>query len=277
MTFRFLLIILSMITADAPLAEEPRFRPLRMELISEFDSIQPGQRFHLGVRQRIAPGYHSYWRNPGTVGMPMQASWKLPPGFTAGDLLWPIPESGKMAAYTIWGYHDEALLATEIMVPTNAVPGTASTFTLAANWMCCGEACFPDNETLSITLPITEATRTNTSAHAAISRTLAAQPRSSDRWRVSVSTESDRYELRISPSSGLVRLPTSARFFDYDRQVSSDKGQAVHRSNNALRITLHQEEHTGDRLPRLRGMLVTDGYWEAGLKALAVDIPIPGR
>ena len=37
---------------------------------------------------------------------------------------------------------------------------------------------------------------------------------------------------------------------------------------------MQHEEHTGERLPRLRGILSTTGEWKPGTRNLAVDVPI---
>ena len=37
-------------------------------LLSEAASIEPGSSFWVGIRQRIAPGWHTYWTNPGEIG-----------------------------------------------------------------------------------------------------------------------------------------------------------------------------------------------------------------
>ncbi len=37
-------------------------------LISEVAGIEPGATLWVGLRQRIAPGWHTYWLNPGRFG-----------------------------------------------------------------------------------------------------------------------------------------------------------------------------------------------------------------
>lgn len=271
---RLALLLLLAVPMLRVTAADERLRPLRVELISTCDSIRPGQSFHIGIRQTIAPGYHSYWRSPGTVGMPMQIEWNLPAGVTVGELLWPLPETSKMAAYTVWGYHDSALLAVPVKVTDAVRPGTELNITGTAIWMCCAKSCHPDKETVAITLPVRGNPKTNHVVHAAITRTLQDQPKTDPAWRLKAVTHGDRYVLTITAAGPTAALPESAYFFDYDRQISSDRGQRAKRTGNALRITMSAEEHTGEQLPRLRGMLVTEPEWRPGLRSLAVDIPI---
>ena len=63
-------------------ASEPPSPRVRIELVSEVQSIAPGETFWVGLRQRIAPGWHTYWMNPGDSGEPPRIEWTLPAGFT---------------------------------------------------------------------------------------------------------------------------------------------------------------------------------------------------
>jgi thiol:disulfide interchange protein DsbD len=61
--------------------------------VSESDAVAPGKTFWIGLRQTIAPGWHTYWINPGDSGEPPQIEWALPAGFSAGDIAWPHPSA----------------------------------------------------------------------------------------------------------------------------------------------------------------------------------------
>ena len=51
------------VTARA--ADPPPSPRVRVELLSEVGAISPGATFWIGLRQRIEPGGHTYWMNPG--------------------------------------------------------------------------------------------------------------------------------------------------------------------------------------------------------------------
>lgn len=251
--------------------------PLKLSFVSENRHVVPGQTFSVGLFQQIEKGYHSYWRNPGTVGLGMSVEWKLPKGFTAGEIQWPTPEVGKMAAYDIWGYHNEAFLVVDITPPSNLKPGTQITLKGAAVWMCCAKSCFPDYQEISLTLPVARSTKANPKWTHRFARTRAEQPVPSGSWRLSCQFARGKYQLAISAADKKTEIPENIRFFDYDRQVSSEKGQRIKRRKQSLVVTMHPEEHTGEEHPRLRGILVADTEWQPGAKVIAVDIPIQGR
>src|SRR5436309_1360323 len=87
-------------------------------LLADVDSVKAGKPFTLGVLLKIKPGWHVYWKNPGDSGLPTRVTWKLPEGFTADELRFPIPTRfdppGDIIGY---GYHDELLL-TATVTPT---------------------------------------------------------------------------------------------------------------------------------------------------------------
>ena len=77
--------------APAPAQQYNGKELVKAALIADVSSIQPGQRFRLGVLYRIEPGWHIYWKYSGDSGIPTKIEWQLPEGFTIHDLQWPLP------------------------------------------------------------------------------------------------------------------------------------------------------------------------------------------
>ena len=65
------------------------------------------------------PGWHTYWKNPGDAGIATQIKWQLPPGITAGEIQWPLPEKLPPAEVTTYGYEDEVMLLVPLTLATN--------------------------------------------------------------------------------------------------------------------------------------------------------------
>ena len=252
--------------------------PIEIALVSEAESVIPGQTFTVAIHQKMKPGYHTYWRNPGTIGLPTSIEWTLPDGFTAGEIQWPIPEMTRMAAYNVWGYEKEALLLVDITAPTSIKPGASATLKGKATWMCCGKQCHPGFDDLKLALRVGGKPTWNARWRKQFDLVRSQQPRASDLWKIKCSAKGDNYTLSLSPQ-GNVGDPGGVRFFDYDRQISSDKPQRVKRKGDAILLRLQQEEHTGEKLNRLRGILVAESSWgkDARFRALEVDVPIARR
>ena len=121
------------------------------ELLADTAAVQPGRPFKLGVRLTLAPGWHVYWRTAGDVGQPTQIKWKLPAGFQAGPLAWPLPQRFEVEGFVSYGYEREVLLTATVTPPA----GAAGSFAFGAHveWLACQESCVPGGADLKLTLP----------------------------------------------------------------------------------------------------------------------------
>ena len=75
-------------------------------LVSDTDRIAPGVPFRAGLRLLLAPGWHTYWQNPGDAGIPAELTLTLPAGAAAGPIIWPAPDrlmEGVIATYAYTG------------------------------------------------------------------------------------------------------------------------------------------------------------------------------
>ncbi len=151
-----------------------------VELVPQTDAVAPGSTVYVALRQTIAPGWHTYWRNPGDAGQPTALAWTLPPGWRAGDIVWPAPErdlSGPIMNYVLTG---EVYLPVPVHVPADAKPGQAVTLKAAATWLVCKDVCVPEQADLSLTLPVARGTPpADPRFGAAIQHELAAAPKPS--------------------------------------------------------------------------------------------------
>ena len=131
--------------------EAPR---VRVELVSEVAGIAPGQTFWVALQQRIAPGWHTYWMNPGDSGEAPRIEWSLPPGFTVGEFAWPLPDRIRVGSAMTYGYSESVVLPISVTPPADLVPGTRVTLKGQAGWLVCEEICIPEEAPLALTLPV---------------------------------------------------------------------------------------------------------------------------
>lgn len=121
-------------------------------LIAEPQSIRAGQPFWVGVRLRMAEHWHTYWRNPGDSGLATEIRWALPEGFTAGPIVWPVPERIPVAHLVNYGYEGEILLLTQITPPA-VLPAGEVPLRADVNWLVCQKECIPGEATVNLALP----------------------------------------------------------------------------------------------------------------------------
>ncbi len=126
---------------------------LTLRLVSDAAVVAPGQRVTVGLFIEHEPGYHTYWKSPGIVGMATSMRWDLPEGAGASEIRWPGPMQTKMAQVTAWGYEQDTCLLTEIEVPKNFQEKVFRVGVEVA-WMCCARSCHPGFEILEITFPV---------------------------------------------------------------------------------------------------------------------------
>jgi len=81
-----------------------------VSLVSDTDAVAPGTSFRIGLRFRLAPGWHTYWRNPGDAGVAPELDLALPKGATAGPLGWPAPQRLAEGPLMTYAYTGEVLL-----------------------------------------------------------------------------------------------------------------------------------------------------------------------
>lgn len=125
-----------------------------VELISQEAGAAPGSTVFVALRQKIQPGWHTYWRNPGDAGDATRIAWTLPPGWAAGDIVWPTPEKSRVGPLLDFAYTGEVLLPVPISVPANAQVGSVVTLKAAAAFLVCEQVCVPEDAVVTLTLPV---------------------------------------------------------------------------------------------------------------------------
>ena len=128
---------------------------IEAELVPMSQWVAPGSTAVVAIRQKIQPGWHTYWRNPGDSGGPTTLAWTLPAGVLAGDIVWPLPGRQRLQTLVNLGYEGTVFLPVPIDVPASAAVGTTLPLTVQALFLVCSdEMCVPDQLTLRLDLPV---------------------------------------------------------------------------------------------------------------------------
>jgi thiol:disulfide interchange protein DsbD len=134
-------------------------------LILSASTARPGDTVLAGVDLKMDPGWHTYWKNPGAAGYATKIEWQLPPGVTAGDIQWPLPEKLPPVEVTTYGYDNEVVLLVSLKLAANLKPGPLD-LKAKVSWLECKEACVPGSGSVEAILNI--GTETKTSGDAAL-------------------------------------------------------------------------------------------------------------
>lgn len=242
---------------------------LKIRLVPETRAIVPGQPFRVGLFLQHDPGWHTYWRQPGIVGVPTQMVWALPEGFRACELEYPEPESVLMFRIKAQGYERDVLLQTVITPPASLTPGQSILLKGRASWMCCGNTCHPASLELALRLPVASKSRPDPEWQPRFERERQAYPRPSAAWEARAEEDGLQMTLRLTPRAGARPFQAGERvlFFTEDGWINSDEPQVqTIGADGSLTLGLRRADvFLGQGVPaELRGVVQREGGWLPG-------------
>ncbi len=121
-----------------------------VSLVSETDAVAAGTAFRVGLYFRLAPGWHTYWRNPGDAGVAPQLDLVLPPGMQSGPIAWPTPSRLAEGPVMTYSYTGDLLLPVTVTPSGHAGPMPIQAH---ARWLVCKEICVPEEADFRLELP----------------------------------------------------------------------------------------------------------------------------
>ena len=249
---------------------------VKADLISETASIAPGETLSVALHLAVKPGWHVYWQNPGDSGLPTAIGWKLPPGFSAGQILWPLPEHFVQNGIGNYGYAGTADLVVPISVPKQLEPGKPAALDAEASWLACADICIPGTSRLSLTLPVTAQPSAPDPAVAKLFAAARARLPVPAPFETRFASDAHDFRLLIPASAtGELRNP-AGMFFPIKESLIDAAGEPrVERDGDGLAIRLAKASDGTVAPATLDGVLVLRG--EGGHeRAFAVSAnPVP--
>ncbi len=207
-------------TASAQRAAPTRpLSPVTARLVANTAAIVPGKTLWLDLRLDIAPGWHTYWRNPGDSGLPTEIAWKLPPGFSAGEIAWPVPVRFVEGGIGNYGYSGSTDLLVPITVPASVESDGPLRLEADASWLVCSDICIPGEAKLAVELPVATSAPAASQSVAALfdaARARLPQP-AAFKTQFAVSPKELRLSLPAGAVAGVDRPDVS--FFPYGASV----------------------------------------------------------
>jgi thiol:disulfide interchange protein len=135
----------------------------QVQLLLSADTVRPGDTIWAGVDMKMDPAWHTYWKNPGEAGMATKIQWQLPPGVTAGETQWPLPEKLPPTEVTTYGYNREVVLLVPLTLASNSPAGPLD-LKAKVTWLECKEECVPGSASVEATFNIGNETRISADA-----------------------------------------------------------------------------------------------------------------
>lgn len=283
-----LLSVLATPSAAAPV-KAPH---LEAELIAEPSAVIPGKTFQAGLRLKLEPHWHVYWKNPGDAGLPVTLDWTLPAGASAAPISWPYPGRIAIPPMMDYGYENEVLLPVEVTAPANGVPGKNLDLKAKAKWLVCKEICLPGSAELTLSLPyVMEGAQGGVQAASAAaadpSAALFAQARaaiplasSASAWTFTAQAQDSTLILIAKPPAG-EGLASFSFFPDVPEIIENAAPQKFYPIQGGYALELMavppdiEDEEEGKAPDSLTGVAVAEAGWgPAQAKAVEIKVAI---
>ncbi|NTX37593.1 thioredoxin family protein [Myxococcus sp. CA033] len=269
----------SAVATGAPDEGDPR---LEAALLVDATQVKPGDTYRVGVRFRLDPGWHIYWKNPGDSGLETDVAWDTP-GSTVGALQWPFPSTFRTPDGFIvtHGYDGEVLLFAEARASEQAV-GTLN-LSAAVNALVCEVHCIPADLMLTRSIPVgpttladAETTPTFDAAKARVPRPVADTGHTAAlALDVKQLTAGQEFTGTVTVAkSGGGAVPTAEKdAFVPERIPGLDKVTLTQTAPGRFALKGKAEPDAPKAEPRLKGVLRL-GTEATGYQALEVDVPM---
>ena len=121
----------------------------RISLIKDHSDFVPGTSINIGLKVSMDKGWHTYWRNPGDSGGPIEIDWDLPKGFSVSDIKWPLPEKIEYPPLMTFGYEDFVIYPMVLTIPADY---SDDYFEMTADILICADVCIPESGKISSNL-----------------------------------------------------------------------------------------------------------------------------
>ena len=245
------------------------------QLVSDKVAAQPGKPLLVGLKLRMAPEWHTYWKNPGDSGLPTRIQWVLPEGWKAGDIQWPYPKHLPVGPLMNYGYEDEVVLLSELTPPASAKPGPV-VIGAKAEWLVCKDVCIPEKGELELAMPVANgeaAADPRFLAH--IERSQRMLPVKAEGWKFESSLAGKTLMVRLTPPAGIT-APQKVTFFpERELLIEPAAPQKLVREGDAVRIEMKLAEPALKDVTSVAGVAVAQSDWPGTTrKAIAVDAPV---
>ena len=212
---------------------------VEVALESQTAGVAPGSTAYLAIRETIQPHWHTYWRNPGDSGEPTTVKWTLPPGWRAGEIVWPTPHRQSTGPLVNYVFDDLVRLPVPMEIPADAKPGSTASIKAHVDYLVCADVCVPESADLALDLPVVAGSPAPDPSGAAIGEALAAAPKAAGleaRW-----SKGADGALKLAVTGAPLKGADigSAWFYPYDGTVIDHaKPELVERGADGLTLTL---------------------------------------
>ena len=242
------------------------------QLVTEKAAARPGSGFVVGLRLRMEPQWHTYWKNPGDSGLPTKIKWTLPAGWKAGEIQWPYPQKLPVGPLMNYGYEDEVILLTEISVPPDAAAGKAD-IKADVEWLVCKDICIPEKGALDLSIPVANASPADDPRfQAGIDRARNQLPVDPAGWKYDAAIAKGLLRVRLTAPEG--GEPPAKPYFFPERENLIDPAapEKVTREGRSVTVEMKLADPPLANVQSVKGVAFSEGGWQGSSGRKAIEV-----
>ena len=255
---------------------------VQVRLVTETQTLHPGQPVWLAVVLTMEPGWHTYWRNPGDSGLPTTIRWSVPRGFDVGPIEWPAPKPFVEQEVTSYGYDGQVLLLSKLTPPA-ALPEGQVKLSAKVEWLECREMCLKGSREVNLDVPVRNTTPNLDPQWApAFAKTRERVPQPTDQWDFHVTRRAKKLTLAMQFADELGPELASVQFFPMEAGlIEPNAPQKLSQSAEGYTLEMIGSFVSSLTPPvRLRGVLIVQETGEPDAmptpQVVSLDVPIEG-
>ena len=96
---------------------------------------------YIGIKFELDKNWHTYWKNPGDSGGPLEIVWELPNQFKLDQISWPKPELIPYPPLMTYGYNNEVIFPFKVI--KNEL-NTNEEISVSVDFLICADVCIPE-------------------------------------------------------------------------------------------------------------------------------------
>lgn len=247
---------------------------VKVRLISEVRSLQPGYPFWIGIYFNIKKDWHIYWRNPGDSGLPVKVTWKLPEGFQADEILWPIPEVIKSPQLVNYGYKNNVLLLCKISPPAT-LTNTQVNLLAKVSWLVCKEACLPGEKEVKLTLTVKDQTPSFSEWKDIFDDIRKQLSQNIKDWHIEAKVDQNKIFLYLKKPDWFTKKLRTILFLPYDSNLIDHTAvQRISLDRGIYKLELKRSSYSNKTPQQIEGILISNYGWDkkGEIKALKINV-----
>ena len=250
--------------------------PVTAELVTSVTAAQPGKAFLAAVVLRTEPNTHIYWANPGEVGTPTKVVWKLPAGWKAGELMWPVPSRFTEKQGSTFGYEGATMLMARITPATDAKVGPTS-FSATVSWTT-GPAQTNETKTLPRSLSISQKELSSQMWSERLKLAETGMPSALEGWSFTAEPIEGGFVLKSKPPEKIASWKGLPVFYPMDAGVIDHTWpqRLIDQEDGSFWIGLKRSAKLEKDPEVIRGLLIAPKgtTWKDKVDAILVEAPI---